>query len=63
MWEDARVAALSYNQIMQYWVNACGNDSVCEAAAPVAAAITFPESGGDPAVVQQGQPYATTGWG
>lgn len=31
--------------------------------APIMAAIAFPESGGRAEAVQQGQPYATTGWG
>lgn len=30
---------------------------------PTADAITFPESGGNPNAVQQGQPAALTGWG
>lgn len=30
---------------------------------PTAAAITFPESNGDPSVIQKGQPAALTGWG
>lgn len=33
------------------------------AAAVIATAITYPESGGHPGVVQSGQPYSTTGWG
>lgn len=57
------MAPLGYQQTMQVWVNACGSDQTCIAAAPIAAAITFAESGNDPGVIQQGQPYGTTGWG
>lgn len=31
--------------------------------AVIATAITYPESGGYPGIVQSGEPYATTGWG
>lgn len=31
--------------------------------AVIATAITYPESGGYPGIVQSGQPYKTTGWG
>jgi len=50
---------LSFTQISQYWILAGGPPAV----APIAAAITMPESGRRPSAVQQGQPYATTGWG
>lgn len=33
------------------------------AEAVIATAITFPESGGYPGIVQSGQPYSKTGWG
>lgn len=51
--------ALTYAQLMGYWIAAGGDP----AAAPTMAAIAFPESSADPLNVQQGQPYSTTGWG
>lgn len=48
-------AAQIYN-----WAVAAGFNP---AAAVVMTAITYPESGGHPGIVQSGQPYATTGWG
>lgn len=51
--------ALSYDAIKQLWIQAGGPPD----AADTAAAITMPESSANPANVQQGQPYATTGWG
>lgn len=53
------MAQLGYSATMGYWIAAGGDPAV----APIAAAITYPESGNDPTVVQKGQPYATTGWG
>lgn len=53
------MAALSYAELEGLWIQAGGDPSV----APIMAAIAFPESGANPAAVQQGQPYATTGWG
>ena len=49
---------LSYAQLEGLWEQAGGS----QASAPVAAAIAEAESGGQ-AVMQQGQPFATTGWG
>jgi phage-related protein len=51
--------ALSYGALEDYWEKAGGPAGV----ASIAAAITFAESGAIPSTVQQGQPYATTGWG
>lgn len=51
--------ALSYAQLEGLWIQAGGPPAV----APIAAAIVYPESGGNPAIVQAGQPYSTTGWG
>lgn len=51
--------SLSFSQISQLWVMAGGPASV----APIAAAITAPESGRRPGRIQLGEPYATTGWG
>lgn len=48
-------AAQIYN-----WAVAAG---FSPAAAVIMTAITYPESGGHPGIVQSGQPYATTGWG
>lgn len=53
------MAQLGYSQTMGYWISAGGDPAV----AAIAAAITYPESGNDPSVVQKNQPYATTGWG
>jgi hypothetical protein len=50
---------LSYDALKQLWIQAGGPPG----AADTAAAITIPESGGNPGSIQQGQPYATTGWG
>lgn len=56
--------AYTYAQLEGYWANAAAqlNDPTAEAEAPVAAAIALAESSGSN-VVQQGQPYDTTGWG
>jgi hypothetical protein len=53
------MTALSYAALEEYWIEAGGPAAV----APIAAAITYPESSATPSTVQQGQPYATTGWG
>lgn len=53
------MATVGYAKTMGYWI-AAGGSAV---SAPIAAAITFPESGNVASTVQQGQPYATTGWG
>lgn len=50
----------SLRQIEDYWMGAGGPGGLI---AHIAAAITGPESGFNPRAVQQGQPYATTGWG
>lgn len=50
--------AYSYAQLEGYWIQAGGPKAV----APIAAAIAMAESSGEN-VEQQGQPYATTGWG
>jgi hypothetical protein len=50
----------SLRQIENYWIGAGGPGG---GTAHVAAAITGAESGFNPRAVQQGQPYATTGWG
>jgi hypothetical protein len=42
------------------WIGAGGPGGII---AHIAGAITGPESGFNPLAVQQGQPYATTGWG
>lgn len=49
---------LNAQQLEYYWIQAGGPAAV----APIAAAIALAESGGR-SVKQQGQPYATTGWG
>lgn len=49
---------LSYSQLEGLWISAGGPAGV----APTAAAIAMAESGGRD-VMQQGQPWATTGWG
>lgn len=51
---------LSATQIEGYWERAGGPGGQV---ANIAQAITAPESGRRPGAVQQGQPYATTGWG
>lgn len=48
----------TYAQIEGFWDNAGGDPSV----APIMAAISEAESSGSD-IVQQGQPYASTGWG
>jgi Lysozyme like domain len=50
--------AYSYSQLEGYWISAGGPAAV----APIAAAIALAESAGSN-VIQQGQPYSTTGWG
>lgn|SRR5487761_1489654 len=51
--------ALSFSAVEQLWIQAGGPAAL----APVMAAISTAESGRIPGNVQQGQPYATTGWG
>ena len=51
---------LSAKAIEAYWTGAGGPGGQV---ANIAQAITVPESGRRPSAVQQGQPYATTGWG
>lgn len=51
---------LSAPAIESYWTHAGGPGGQT---ANIAQAITAPESGRRPSAVQQGQPYATTGWG
>lgn len=53
------MASLSYAQLEGYWIAAGGDPSK----APEAAAIALAESSGEPGIIQQGEPYATTGWG
>src|SRR5215469_3859368 len=48
----------SYSQLEGFWTGAGGSAIT----APIAAAIAMAESGGSN-VIQQGQPYSTTGWG
>ena len=55
----AQSGTLSYAKIEGYWVAAGGPSSQ----AATAAAITGAESGYQPGIIQQGQPYSTTGWG
>lgn len=50
--------AYTYAQVEGFWIQAGGPKAV----APIAAAIAMAESS-DSNVEQQGQPYATTGWG
>lgn len=50
---------LSFDQIEQVAIQG----GFPPAVAPVMAAIALAESAGDSAVIQSGQPYATTGWG
>lgn len=52
------MAGYTYAQLEGYWTGAGGSSIT----APIAAAIAMAESGGAN-VIQQGQPYATTGWG
>lgn len=56
---DASMSGLSYGTLEQLWTEAGGPSS----AAATAAAIAIAESSGNPNDVQQGQPYATQGWG
>lgn len=51
--------SMSYGQIEGVWEKAGGPASL----AAVMAAIAEAESSGQPGIIQQGQPYATTGWG
>lgn len=53
------MTTLSYPQLESLWIQAGGPADV----ASIAAAITYPESSANPAAIQPGQPYATTGWG
>lgn len=53
------MTALTYAQLEGVWIAAGGDPSAAE----TMAAIAYPESGANPNAVQQGQPYATTGWG
>lgn len=55
----ATTGPLTYAQVEAFWIQAGGDPSV----APTMAAIAMVESRLDPNAVQQGQPYATTGWG
>jgi len=50
--------AYSFAQLEGFWINAGGSRTL----APTMAAIAMAESSGNN-VVQQGQPYSTTGWG
>jgi hypothetical protein len=50
--------AYTYSQLEGFWTGAGGSS----ATAPIAAAIGLAESNGEN-VIQQGQPYATEGWG
>lgn len=52
-------ATATFKQVRDWWTGAGGPAAV----APIAAAIAAAESGLQVTVVQQGQPYATTGWG
>jgi hypothetical protein len=52
------MAAYTYSQLEGFWTGAGGSS----ATAGIAAAIAMAESSGEN-VIQQGQPYATTGWG
>ena len=52
------MAGYTYSQLEGFWTGAGGST----ATAGIAAAIAMAESGGAD-VIQQGQPYATTGWG
>jgi hypothetical protein len=54
------LGSASLRQIENWWMGAGGPGG---GTARVAAAITGAESGFNPRIVQQGQPYATTGWG
>jgi hypothetical protein len=55
----AQGGVLSYGDIEGYWEKAGGPKSV----ASIAAAITGAEASFQPRIIQQGQPYSTTGWG
>jgi hypothetical protein len=50
---------MDYSQLEELWINAGGPKGV----ASTAAAIAMAESGGGYDQMQQGQPFATTGWG
>jgi hypothetical protein len=50
---------ISYSAAESYWTMAGGPSAL----APTMAAIASAESGLQPGVIQQGQPYDTTGWG
>src|ERR1035437_3547867 len=50
---------LTFGQLESLWVGNGGDPNW----APTMAGIAFMESGGNYLSVQQGQPYATTGWG
>jgi hypothetical protein len=52
------MAAYTYSQLEGFWTGAGGSS----ATAGIAAAIAMAESSGEN-VIQQDQPYATTGWG
>jgi len=52
------LATYTYSQLEGFWTGAGGS----AVTAPIAAAIAMAESSGSD-VIQQGQPYATTGWG
>jgi hypothetical protein len=52
------LAAYTYSQLEGFWTGA-GGPAID---APIAAAIAMAESSGEN-VIQQGEPYATTGWG
>lgn len=53
------MSTLTYGQLEGVWIAAGGDPG----AAATMAAIAYPESGANPSSIQQGQPYATTGWG
>ena len=53
-------SAATKAQIARDWMSAGGPGGIIAA---IAAAITGAESGFRPGAIQQGQPYATTGWG
>lgn len=54
------LGSASLRQIENWWIGAGGPGG---GTAHIAAAITGAESGFNPKAIQQGQPYATTGWG
>lgn len=53
------MSAISYADAEGYWIAAGGP----KALAPVMAAVAMAESSLNPAAIQAGQPYPTTGWG